>query len=207
MICIRLLGTLSLALLCRLNAPAQGLIWSIDRTSIPGNVPGAGPVPNRVIGFDHMSAPDSQTPPSLNPVTGIFSMTISTNDVGRTFFATALNEPGFGGYVAGLTDGANDYLRLQAISTGNWAEGREADVLGRSFLTPDFAGYNITQIGFRVNNYYDWFYAPENRYLNTLDYSLDFYGAAVPEPSTWALLTLGGATALLLRRKGRQPWA
>ena len=53
--------------------------------------------------------------------------------------------------------------------------------MGRS---PDLAGYNITQIGFRVNNYYDWFYAPENRYLNTLDYSLDFYGAAVPEPGT-----------------------
>ena len=72
--------------------------------------------------------------------------------------------------------------------------------MGRS---PDLAGYNITQIGFRVNNYYDWYYAPENRFLNTLDYSLDFYGVVVPEPSTWALLALGGATAWLLRRKAR----
>ena len=202
-ICLCPLGTLSFALLSSLDTHAQGLIWSINRTSIPGNVPGAGPVPNRVIGFDHVSAPGSETPPSLNPVTGIFSMTISTNDVGRTFFATALNEPGFGGLVAGLTDGVNGHLRLQAFSTGGWAEGRETDVLGRSSLTPDFAGYNITQIGFRINTYYDWYYEPENRYLNTMEYSLDFYGAAVPEPGTWALLALGGATALLLRRRSR----
>ena len=63
------------------------------------------------------------------------------------------------------------------------------------------AGYNITQIGFRVNNFYDYFDVQEDRYFRQLDYSLDFYGAAVPEPSTWALLGLGGAAALLLRRK------
>jgi hypothetical protein len=66
------------------------------------------------------------------------------------------------------------------------------------------AGYNITQIGFRVNNFYDWYDPAEERNFRTLAYSLDFYGAAVPEPSTWALLGLGGATALLLRRKARQ---
>ena len=33
-------------------------------------------------------------------------------------------------------------------------------------------------------------------------FRLDFYGAPVPEPNTWALLTLGAA-ALLLRRKAR----
>jgi hypothetical protein len=201
---LRPLGALSFALLCSLDAHAQGLIWSIDRTSIPGNLPSAGPVPNRVIGFDHVTDPGSETPPSLNPVTGIFSMTISTNDVGRTFFATALNEPGFGGFVAGLTDGANDYLRLQAISTGTWGGGREADVLGRSSLTPDFAGYNITQIGFRVNSYYDWFYEPENRYLNTMEYSLDFYGAPVPEPSTWTLVTLGTMAVFIMRKRVRK---
>ena len=192
------------ALLWAFDVHAQGLIWSINNTSTPGNPPGAGPVPNRVIGFDHVSAPGSQTPPSLNPVTGIFSMTISTNDVGRTFFATALNDPGFSGFVARITDGVNGYLRLQDVFPGNWLEGREADVLGRSSLTPDFAGYNITQIGFRVNEYYDWFYAPENRYLNTMKYSLEFYGAPVPEPSTWALLTLGAAV-VLMRRKAHKP--
>jgi hypothetical protein len=56
-----------------------------------------------------------------------------------------------------------------------------------------------------VDDYYDSFYAPENRYLNTLNYSLDFYGAPVPEPSTWALVGLGGAAALLLRRTRQKP--
>ena len=55
-----------------------------------------------------------------------------------------------------------------------------------------------------MNNFYDWSYAPENMYFRRLDYSLDFYGTLVPEPSTWALLTLGGA-AWLMRRKARKP--
>ena len=132
-------------------------------------------------------------------------MTISTNDAGRTFFANAFNDPGFAGFTAGLTDGANGYIRFQEYSPfSGWGFATEANVLGRSLAAPDFAGYNITQIGFRVNSYYDWFYAPENRYLNTLDYSLDFYITPVPEPSTWALLGLGGAAALLLRRKVRR---
>jgi len=79
-----------------------------------------------------------------------------------------------------------------------------AAFFGRPSLSPDLAGYDITQIGFRVNNFYDFYNAPEDRYFRRLDYSLDFYGAAVPEPSTWALLALGGATALLLRRKARR---
>ena len=128
-------------------------------------------------------------------------MTISTNDAGRTFFANALNAPGFAGFVAGLTDGGNDYIRISDYSSSFYVFATEAETLGRSPSAPDFAGYNITQIGFRVNNYYDWFLEGENRYLNTLDYSLDVYGAPVPEPGTWALLGLGGMAALLLRRK------
>ena len=131
-------------------------------------------------------------------------MTISTNDSGRTFFANVLNEPGFSGFVTGLTDGANDYIRISELLSFAWRYSDEANFLGRPSLAPDFAGYNITQIGFRVNNYYDWFYEDENRYLNTLNYSLDFYGAPVPEPNIWALLGLGGALlwpALRRRRK------
>jgi hypothetical protein len=55
-----------------------------------------------------------------------------------------------------------------------------------------------------VNSFYDFYDGSDDRYFKRLDYSLDFYGAAVPEPSTWALLGLGGAAALLLRRKARK---
>lgn len=201
---MKIIATLSFALVWTLATHAQGLIWSASHTSIGGNEAGAGPLPDRQIALDHTSDPNFTTPPSLNPVSGIFSMTLSTNDAGRTFFANALNAPGFGGFVSGLTDGANGYIRFQIFDSSFWERQNERDYLGRPLLTPDFAGYNITQIGFRVNNYYDWFYEPESRYLNTLDYSLDFFGSPVPEPSTWALFSLGGAAALLLRRKARR---
>ena len=187
-----------------LHAHAQGLIWSSPNVaSSIGNIPGAGPLPNRQIAIDHSSSPFLPASPSLNPVSGIFFMTISTNDAGRTFFANALNDPGFAGFVAGLTDGANDYIRFSDFTPLPFGVATEAGFLGRSPAAPDFAGYNITQIDFRVSNYYDYFEAGDNQYLNVFDYSLDFYGAPVPEPSTWALLGLGGAAALLLRRKAR----
>ena len=92
MICMRLLATFSCAALVTFGVRAQGLISSINRTSYVGNEAGGGPVPNREIGFDHVSDPGftNTNPPSLNPVTGIFSMTISTNEAGRTFFANAI---------------------------------------------------------------------------------------------------------------------
>jgi hypothetical protein len=202
---LRPLGTLSFALLCSLDAHAQGVIWSSPNfTSTVGGSPGGGSPGNRQIAIDHVSDSNVPTSPSLNPVTGMFFLTISTDDAGRTIFADALNSPGLTGFIAGVTDGANDYIRFSNVSPlVGWGIGNEAGILGRSSLTPDFAGYNITQIGLRITSFYDSFYAPENRYLNTLNYSLDFYGAPVPEPSTWALAALG-AGALLLRRKARQ---
>ena len=200
----RLLAMFSLVLLWTFGAHAQGLIWSASYASYVGNEAGAGPVANRGIAFDHVSDPNFATPPSLNPVTRIFAMSISTNDTGRTFFANAFNEPGFAGFAAGLTDGANGYVRFSEFATFPFGVSTEAGFLGRSLAAPDLAGYSITQIGFRVNSYYDSYYAPENRYLNTLDYSLDFYGAAVPEPGTWALLGLGSTLLWSAARRRRK---
>ncbi len=197
---MRLLITF-LAVLGTLDLHAQGLIWTVNYTNTDGNTP---PLTNWQIAFDQTSDRFLSTPPSLNPVSSIFSMSLFTNDTGRTFFANAMNEPGFYGFVAALTDGADGYIRLQTQGAFTWNVRSEADYLRRSSLSPDLAGYNITQIGFRVNNFYDSYYAPDDIYLKTLDYSLDFYGAPVPEPSTWALLALGGAAALLLRRKARK---
>uniref|UniRef100_A0A7C4KHQ9 PEP-CTERM sorting domain-containing protein n=1 Tax=Anaerolinea thermolimosa TaxID=229919 RepID=A0A7C4KHQ9_9CHLR len=193
-----LLATLSLVLFCTLNTHAQGLIWSASHSA--GN---SAPLASWQVAFDHVSDPSFPIYPSLNPVTGIFSMTIATNDTGRTFAANALNEPGFAGFVAGLTDGENGHLRFQDGS-GAVQPWHEQDFLGRSALAPDLAGYNITEIAFRVNNFYDYFDVPEDRWFRTLEYSLDFYGAPVPEPSTYALLALGAA-ALLMWRKARRP--
>jgi len=195
---MKLLTTFSLALLATLNIHAQGLIWSASHSAGSSVLPGA----SWQIAFDHTSE-DAGYPPSLNPVSSIFSMSLGTNDAGYTFFASALSASGFAGFVAGLTDGANGYLRFQNPNASSWQAGSEQLFLGRSLASPDLAGYSITQIGFRVSNFYDYFDVQEDRYFRQLDYSLDFYGAAVPEPSTWALLGLGGAATLLLRRKAR----
>lgn len=194
---MRFLVIFFLALLSVLDSYAQGLIWSANRWAEHSEVPGA----SWSIAFDHVSDPFSGTPPSQNPSTRIFFMTLGTNETGRTFFTDALNEPGFAGFVAGITDGTNGFLRFQDGSNGSWGGASEQLFLGRSALAPDLAGYNITQIGFRVNNFYDYFDVAENRNFRYLDYSLDFYVTPVPEPSTWALLGLGGAAALLFRKK------
>ncbi len=130
-------------------------------------------------------------------------MSLFTNDTGRTFVANALNEPGFAGFVTSLTDGINGSIRFQRPDISSWLSQSEQLYLGRSPLAPDLAGYNITEIRFRVNNFYDWYSLPDNIYGKHLDYSLDFYGAAVPEPSTWVLAALGAAT-LLVGSKARR---
>ncbi len=192
---MKLLATF-LALLGSLYAHGQGLIWSANNFAANSGAPGA----NWNIAFDHVSDQSFHTPPSLNPVSRIFSMSLSTNDAGRTFFANALNEPGFYGFVAGLTDGVNGYLRFQDGDPSAWRAQSEQNFLGRTALAPDLAGYNITQIGFQVDSFYDFYNASEDVYFRRLDYTLNFYGAPVPEPSTWVLAALG-AVALMFGRK------
>lgn len=202
MISRKFLPILSLVLLWTFSGQGQGLIWSFNSGSSVGGPIGTPPLGSWQIAFDHTSDRLWSTAPSANPATRLFTMALTTNDSGSTFFANALNEPGFAGFVAGLTDGVNDYIRFQ--SYGGWQVGSEQLYLGRTSLSPDLAGYNITQIGFRVNSFYDDYDGIEDRYMKRLNYSLDFYGAPVPEPGTWALLGLGGAAALLLRRKARR---
>jgi hypothetical protein len=188
MIRMRLLATFSLALLVTLDVHAQAPIWSADHwAENSGTLPGG----SWQIAFVNVSGGSSEST--------IFSMSLVTNDTGRTFFANTVNESDFGGFVANLTDGVNGVFRFQQGSPGSFQDWSEQGYLGRSSLAPDLAGYNITQIGFRVNNFYDYFDVPEDRYFRHLDYSLDFYG--VPEPSVCSLLGLGGAAAWLMRRK------
>ena len=90
-----------------LDAHAQGLIWSVDKWAEQSETPGA----SWQIAFDQVSQ-FVFYPPSTDTPTRIFFMTLATNDIGRTFFTDALNEPGFAGFVASLTDGTNGFIGL-----------------------------------------------------------------------------------------------
>lgn len=209
MLSSKYLAMLSLVLLWPLGAHAQGIIWSSPnhRVSI-GNTIGGGPEASWQIALDHVSNQSDYQfpwiPPSQHPATMLFSMSLVTNDSGRTFFANAQNDPGFGGFAAGLTDSANNYIRFQAPDSSSLSVLNEANYLGRSSLTPDLVSYNITQISFRVNSFYDDYDGTEDRYIKRLNYSLDFYGAPVPEPGTWALLGLGSALLWSATRRRRK---
>ena len=93
---------------------------------------------------------------------------------------------------------------MSAPDTYTWRAQSEQLYLGRSSLAPDLAGYGITQIGFRVSEFYDYFDPSEDRYFRFLGYSLDFYGSPVPEPGTWALLGLGSALFWCATRRRRK---
>src|SRR5512143_3247116 len=107
---------LSLVSLGSFHAHGQGVVWSVNRGASIGWTMGGGPLESWQIAFDHTSDRFWSTPPSANPATRLFAMNLTTNDSGRTFRANALNEPGFAGFVAGLTDGVNAYIRFQATS-------------------------------------------------------------------------------------------
>ena len=72
-----------MALLAVLGVHAPGLIWSANQwaeNTIAAS--GAGfPSGNGQIALDNVSA-ETGCPPSLNPVSGIFSMSLGTNDTG-----------------------------------------------------------------------------------------------------------------------------
>jgi hypothetical protein len=129
---MRLLTTFSLALLVTLDVHAQGIIWSADHWAENNGAPPGG---SWQIAFGDLSGG-----PSFST---IFSMSLVTNDTGRTFFANTLNEPDFAGFAAGLTDGINGVFRFQQGSPGSFQDWSEQSFLGRSAAAPDLAGYNI----------------------------------------------------------------
>ena len=177
---MRLLGIL-IMLTWAVHAQAQVLVWSgsgwVGESVVPGET--------WQIAIDHARDFQSLPAPRDDPA-ALLVMTLSTNDAGRTFFVNTANSPGFARFVANLTDGTNGWIRFQnQYGYRSWTE---AYFMGRSPVAPDLAGYNITSIGFRVQDFYDYYEVGDDRYDRQLDYSLDFYSGPIgPQPTAASL--------------------
>ncbi len=200
---LKLLCTFLFAIASAHHGHAQGLIGSAHGSTGPGTTT---PQPTNLnIVFDYgWQGGTTSFQKGGDPGTRIFRLSISTNDSGRTFFTDAATDAGFAGFVSRLTDGTDQYITMETeiFTFSEWSPQRESSYLLGPAANPDFAGYNITQIGLRLDDFHS--YMEGNFYYKSLDYTLDFYGAPVPEPSTWALLALGAAAFCCATRRRRK---
>src|SRR5688572_16856271 len=89
------LGILLFAVASALSVHAQGVIWSTHIRDGSGSISNVPQPSSLHIVFDYgWQGSGSSFQKYGDPATRIFSLSISTNDSGRTFFADATTEPG-----------------------------------------------------------------------------------------------------------------
>jgi len=135
-----------------------------------------------------------------------FSWDVTSNDVGKTFFASADTHQNFDNFTYLLTNGVNNLLFLVDIgslmTSNDWLGAEWESVLISGIQDGvDLEGYDIDSIGLTVNELFLDYDADAIKggltYFN-YDITYTIHGEAVPEPSTVILLGLGG---LFLRKK------
>lgn len=144
-----------------------------------------------------LSVPSPHNP--ADTTTTLFNAPIGADQVGRTYRADALTDPGFADAVKVLTNGLDNYLGLAMFypdSVFSTEDTSESQLGGH----PDFQGDTITAITFRLTQ----FHVVESEHSRALTYSgdLSVLGssvAATPEPALVALLAIG-LGGLVLRR-------
>jgi hypothetical protein len=135
-----------------------------------------------------------------------------TNDVGRTFtIASSADDPNFNFVVNTLTNGVDQTLAVLiglTNGTGSLFPFPESQLFAGVGTGPDLIGYQIQSFGLRVDSLS--FQSPgsnPNSDGNWTDYSeqftLSIYGSQVPEPSSVAVVLLGGGILLYLRKRRR----
>jgi len=133
-------------------------------------------------------------------------LTFTSADAGKTFTATASAYPAtWGTMVAKLTDGTNDWPGYHFVAGGAGGDGSNPEsLLFYGYRNPpnpgdpvDLAGNTITAINLTFDSITVRPGGSEG--FLTVQYTVD----VIPEPATLALLALGGAAAVVRRRRGK----
>ncbi len=153
-------------------------------------------------------------PYSFNyPTQPLFNqISFGTNDVGRTFtIASSADDPDFNFVVNTLTNGVDQTIAFfLGITNGSGSlfPFPESQLFAGVGTGPALIGYQIQSFGLHVDNLS--FQSPGSdpgHNGNWTDYSeqftLSIYGIQVPEPSSAAVLLLGGGILLYLRKRKR----
>jgi hypothetical protein len=146
---------------------------------------------------------------SMQPVYLFDELILSAADIGKTFTASAANDPNFASSAAVLTNGTDEqyFTRVRYFRVGSpssptntsWAQ--ESALLGRTEAAPDLAGHEIDGINLTLNSFSvtDTILLgeqPGRRY--DLGVTLTIEGIAVPEPGMLVVVPVVG---MLMRRR------
>ncbi len=113
---------------------------------------------------------------------------------------TSETDPNFDTFVAGLTNGVDDFISVLVEWPDQGGGGGGATESSWGFGSPDLFGYEIDLILLTVHDVQidpwmqDGFYAE-------VDLTYEFYGSLIPEPTTLTLLAVG--VVGILRRRSR----
>ncbi len=157
------------------------------------------------------------------------SWNVTTDDVGKTFFASAETHPSFDIFTFLLTNGRNNPLFLSDsyqivigrflgttidngyISESLPATGYESTLISGIQDGVDFEGYRIDSIALTVNELLLEYDAPlflkgvipigRVNYSYDITYTINGQAIHTPEPATLGLLIMGGLVSLRRRRK------
>jgi hypothetical protein len=181
---------------------AQGtMVWShsITNSFDTGNIFN---VANFWVDYEHTNPPAGYFEPLFNQIS------FSTNDVGHTFIiASAADDPDFTAVVNELINGVDHYMVFFLGNSSNQVGALYGDSESQLFAGvgagPDLIGYQIQSFGLHVDSF-----SIDSRAGGGTDFSgqvtLSIYGIQVPEPSSAALVLLGGGILVYLRKRKRR---
>ncbi len=184
----------------QLGHPQGSLLWSYSITN-SFDTANIFSVANFWVDYDHTNP----LPGNLEPL--FAQISFGTNDVGNTFtISSTSGDPNFAAFVNDLTNGVDQYMVFFLGNSSNQVgvgyAYSESQLFAGVGTGPDLIGYQIQSFGLQVDSL-----SIGSRPGGGTDFSgqvtLSIYGIQIPEPSSVAVILLGGGILIYLRRRRR----